>query len=64
MPLIKDLVLSHPPPGTIAILHFKRWTIEKTFNNTKSNFKETKAWSSNNSKRQLNHTFKTNLKNG
>ncbi len=35
-------------PGTIAMLYFKRWTIEKTFNNTKSNFKETKAWSSNN----------------
>ena len=35
-------------PGTIAILYFKRWTIEKTFNNTKSDFKETKAWSSNN----------------
>ncbi len=34
-------------PGTIAILYFKRWTIEKTFNNTKSNLKETKAWSSN-----------------
>ena len=34
-------------PGTIAILYFKRWTIEKTFNNTKSNFKETKAWSPN-----------------
>ncbi|WP_221899835.1 transposase [Bathymodiolus platifrons methanotrophic gill symbiont] len=34
-------------PGTIAMLYFKRWTIEKTFNNTKSNFKETKAWSSN-----------------
>lgn len=33
-------------PGTIAMLYFKRWTIEKTFNNTKSNFKETKAWSS------------------
>ncbi|WP_221895927.1 transposase [Bathymodiolus japonicus methanotrophic gill symbiont] len=30
-------------PGTIAMLYFKRWTIEKTFNNTKSNFKETKA---------------------
>ncbi len=30
------------------MLYFKRWTIEKTFNNTKSNFKETKAWSSNN----------------
>ncbi|WP_221895182.1 hypothetical protein [Bathymodiolus japonicus methanotrophic gill symbiont] len=29
------------------MLYFKRWTIEKTFNNTKSNFKETKAWSSN-----------------
>ena len=35
-------------PGIIAILYFKRWTIEKTFNNTKSNFKEIKAWSSNN----------------
>ena len=35
-------------PGTIALLYFKRWTIEKTFNNTKSNFKETKAWSSDN----------------
>ena len=35
-------------PGTVAMLYFKRWTIEKTFNNTKSNFKETKAWSSNN----------------
>ncbi len=34
-------------PGTIALLYFKRWTIEKTFNNTKSNFKETNAWSSN-----------------
>ena len=34
-------------PGTIAMLYFKRWTIEKTFNNNKSNFKETKAWSSN-----------------
>jgi len=35
-------------PGTIAMLYFKRWTIEKAFNNTKSNLKETKAWSSNN----------------
>jgi len=34
-------------PGTIAILYFKRWTIEKAFNNSKSNLKETKAWSSN-----------------
>lgn len=34
-------------PGTIAMLYYKRWTIEKAFNNTKSNFKETKAWSSN-----------------
>ncbi|WP_221896671.1 hypothetical protein [Bathymodiolus japonicus methanotrophic gill symbiont] len=23
-------------PGTIAMLYFKRWTIEKTFNNTKT----------------------------
>ena len=34
-------------PGTIAILYFKRWTIEKAFNNSKSNLKETKAWSPN-----------------
>ena len=34
-------------PGTIAILYYKRWTIEKVFNNSKSDFKETKAWSSN-----------------
>ena len=34
-------------PGTIAILYFKRWTIEKAFNNSKSNLKEKKAWSSN-----------------
>ena len=34
-------------PGTIAILYYKRWTIEKAFNNSKSNLKETKAWSPN-----------------
>ena len=34
-------------PGTIAMLYYKRWTIEKTFNNSKSNLKEKKAWSSN-----------------
>ncbi len=33
-------------PGAIAILYFKRWTIEKAFNNSKSDFKERKAWSS------------------
>jgi IS4 transposase len=32
-------------PGIIALLYFKRWTIEKAFNNRKSNLKETKAWS-------------------
>jgi IS4 transposase len=32
-------------PGIIALLYFKRWTIEKAFNNSKSNLKETKAWS-------------------
>ena len=32
-------------PGTIAMLYFKRWTIEKAFNNSKSNLKEKKAWS-------------------
>ena len=34
-------------PGTIAMLYYKRWTIEKAFNNSKSDLKETKAWSSN-----------------
>jgi hypothetical protein len=33
-------------PGIIAILYYKRWTIEKAFNNTKSDLKEKKAWSS------------------
>ena len=33
-------------PGVIAILYYKRWTIEKAFNNTKSDLKEKKAWSS------------------
>ena len=33
-------------PGTIAMLYYKRWTIEKAFNNNKSDFKERKAWSS------------------
>ena len=33
-------------PGTIAILYYKRWTIEKAYNNSKSNMKEKKAWSS------------------
>ena len=32
--------------GIIAMLYYKRWTIEKAFNNSKSNLKETKAWSS------------------
>lgn len=34
-------------PGIIALLYFKRWTIEKAFNNSKSNLKEVKAWSPN-----------------
>ena len=33
-------------PGAIANLYYKRWTIEKSFNNSKSNLKEKKAWSS------------------
>ena len=33
-------------PGTIAMLYYKRWTIEKAFNNNKSDLKEIKAWSS------------------
>lgn len=32
-------------PGTIALLYFKRWTIEKAFNNSKSDFTERKGWS-------------------
>ncbi len=35
-------------PGTIAILYYKRWTIEKAFNNSKSDLKEKKAWSADN----------------
>ncbi len=34
-------------PGTIAMIYYKRWTIEKSFNNSKSDFNERKAWSSN-----------------
>lgn len=34
-------------PGVIAMLYYKRWTIEKAFNNSKSDLKERKAWSSN-----------------
>ncbi len=30
-------------PGTIAMLYYKRWTIEKAFNNSKSDFTERKA---------------------
>jgi hypothetical protein len=33
-------------PGTIAMLYYKRWTVEKAYNNSKSNLKEKKAWSS------------------
>jgi hypothetical protein len=33
-------------PGTIAMLYYKRWNIEKAYNNSKSNLKEKKAWSS------------------
>lgn len=33
-------------PGTIAMLYYKRWTIEKAFNNSKSDLTERKAWSS------------------
>jgi len=45
-------------PGVIAILYYKRWTIEKAFNNKKSNLKETKAWSSdmNSLKNQMRFT--------
>ncbi|UOA08566.1 hypothetical protein [Methylobacter sp. S3L5C] len=33
-------------PGIIAILYYKCWTIQKAYNNSKSNLKEKKAWSS------------------
>jgi len=33
--------------GTIAMLYYKRWRIEKVFNNSKSDLAERKAWSSN-----------------
>lgn len=36
-------------PGLIALLYYKRWTIEKAFNNSKSDLKEKKAWTSDNS---------------
>jgi hypothetical protein len=43
-------------PGTIAILYYKRWTIEKAYNNSKSNLKEKKAWSS--SAKSLNNQMR------
>ena len=30
-------------PGTIAMIYYKHWTIEKAFNNSKSNLKEKKV---------------------
>ncbi len=48
-------------PGTIAMLYYKRWTIEKAYNNRKSNLKEKKAWSSdfNSLKNQMRLTAMT-----
>jgi hypothetical protein len=48
-------------PGTIAMLYYKRWTIEKAFNNSKSDLKEKKAWSSdfNSLKNQMRLTAMT-----
>jgi hypothetical protein len=43
-------------PGTVAMLYYKRWTIEKAFNNSKSNLKETKAWSSDNNSKGIDST--------
>jgi len=43
-------------PGVIANIYYKRWTIEKTFNNSKSNLKEKKAWSPN--KRSMNNQMR------
>ena len=36
--------LSDIEPGLVAWLYFKRWTIEKTFDVTKNEFNEKKAW--------------------
>jgi hypothetical protein len=48
-------------PGLIALLYYKRWTIEKTFNNSKSDLNEVKAWSSNSNslKNQMSITAMT-----
>lgn len=48
-------------PGIIAMLYYKRWTIEKAFNNSKSNLKEKKAWSPNQNvlKNQMRFTAMT-----
>lgn len=35
-------------PGLIAQLYFKRWTIEKSYDNSKNDMKEQKAWSGDN----------------
>jgi hypothetical protein len=47
--VLHSFVTTLPPsfrPGLIALLYYKRWTIEKSFNNSKSDLKEKKAWSS------------------
>lgn len=43
------------------MLYYKRWTIEKAFNNSKSNLKEKKAWSPNQNvlKNQMRFTAMT-----
>ena len=41
------------PPGIIAFLYKLRWDIEKSFDQSKNKFHETRAWAkSNNSKKQ------------
>lgn len=48
--LIHNFITTLPKsinPGAIAMIYYKRWTIEKAFNNSKSDFTERKAWSSN-----------------
>lgn len=45
--LIYTFITSLPstfPPGLIAWLYFKRWTIEKSFDTTKNDLKEKQAW--------------------
>lgn len=48
--ILHTFITTVPPsinPGLVALLYFKRWTIEKIYDNSKNDLKEKKAWSSN-----------------